>query len=155
MICFGGVCLPVWPFVLLAVKLVFEWLLPKRAQDWLLSFFKSNGPSKKNDKELNGDFFVTSIDSGPAILMFTASWCGPCRKIKPFFLDLARENPDKKLKLVDIDEATELADKMSINSVPTFVVLDSEGKETARFSGADKNRLSLLVSKLYTCFVSI
>lgn len=38
------------------------------------------------------------------IVDFTASWCGPCQMIKPFFEQLAAEFPNVIFVKVDVDE---------------------------------------------------
>ena len=37
------------------------------------------------------------------VVNFTAAWCGPCQKIKPKFLDMAREFAHVLFLVVDVD----------------------------------------------------
>tara|TARA_B110000046_G_C12965594_1_gene386544 strand:- start:1007 stop:1312 length:306 start_codon:yes stop_codon:yes gene_type:complete len=71
-------------------------------------------------------------------IFFTASWCGPCKNIKPKIEEIASslENPNIIFYVVDITENEELAEKMNIKSVPTFILL--KNKQIVKyFVGAD------------------
>jgi thioredoxin 1 len=65
---------------------------------------------------------------------FEASWCGPCKALKPIFENVASKYNDVNFSYVDVDENFELASKYGIRSVPT-VVIEKNGKEVQRFSG--------------------
>ncbi len=66
------------------------------------------------------------------VLFFNASWCGPCRHMKPIVADLRRQG--YRLRDIDIDKNHSLAAKYGVRSIPTFVFL-SGGSEVSRFSG--------------------
>ncbi|CAN0313090.1 unnamed protein product, partial [Phaeothamnion confervicola] len=39
--------------------------------------------------------FATLINSGPLVVLdFTATWCGPCKRVSPLFDALAPRYPD-------------------------------------------------------------
>ena len=65
---------------------------------------------------------------------FEASWCGPCKALKPIFENVASKYNDVNFSYVDVDEQFELASKYSVRSVPT-VIIEKDGKEVQRFSG--------------------
>ena len=58
------------------------------------------------------------------LFYFTASWCGPCQKIKPMIIKLKEglETNNIKFYMVDIDSNDELCEKCNIQSVPTFIL---------------------------------
>lgn len=80
---------------------------------------------------------VDAIESGDVCLLFTATWCGPCRMIKPTFTKQASENKDKVTAYsVDVDSMPQLASRFSVRSVPAAVVLrDGEVKEVLHGAG--------------------
>jgi len=82
---------------------------------------------------------------------FTASWCPPCKMIKPIYEELAEEHKDKsKVKFVkiDVDENDKVAAEYKIRSMPTFKVFKN-GKEVEEdgFGGASVEKLKDLVTK--------
>ena len=72
----------------------------------------------------------------PSIVDFTASWCGPCQRMKPIFYSLADDFKEEyNFISIDIDENPELANKYQVQAVPTFVFLDADGNEGNRITG--------------------
>ena len=54
------------------------------------------------------------------VLAFTAQWCGPCKRAKPFLLSIQAAGVD--VRIVDIDKNPSLAKQYGVKSVPTFFV---------------------------------
>lgn len=67
------------------------------------------------------------------ILLFKLSTCGPCKLLSKFFTQLHINK--EEVTLDKDDNADSIADKYDIKSVPTVVILDSEGEELGRFAG--------------------
>ena len=80
------------------------------------------------------------------LLYFTASWCGPCQKIKPMLIKLAEGLDNSKIKffMIDIDENDEIAEKFKIRGVPTFYLLHNN-EELGHFTGADITKVHKLI----------
>ncbi|MBN2054257.1 thioredoxin [bacterium] len=73
--------------------------------------------------------------SGLVIIDFTASWCGPCKRIAPILHDLAAEYAGRiKVTKVDVDENRDLAVQFRVASIPTIVFM-KDGVEIKRFIG--------------------
>ena len=54
------------------------------------------------------------------ILFFNASWCGPCKQMKPHIDELISEG--YHIQDIDIDRNPELAEQYNVRGVPTLVV---------------------------------
>jgi thioredoxin 2 len=74
--------------------------------------------------------------TAPVLVDLWAAWCGPCRMVSPTLEQLAKEKAGQlKLVKVDIDRAPTLAQRFSIQAVPTLMVLH-RGEVIARQPGA-------------------
>lgn len=65
------------------------------------------------------------------ILYFTASWCGPCKLLKPKIQAMQSRFP---ITILDVDTNTEACNKYSIRNVPTIVFVNN-GQEVGRLVG--------------------
>jgi putative thioredoxin len=74
----------------------------------------------------------------PVLVDFWAAWCAPCLVIAPV-LERVLKDLDGAVKLakleVDAGENMKLAGHYRVRGFPT-IILFTEGRETARFSGA-------------------
>jgi len=82
-----------------------------------------------------GDFEATLVAHNPALVDFSASWCGPCRAMAPALEAFAKRRRDSLAVIkVDIDEAPGIAARYSIRSVPTLMLFKN-GKPLAMQAG--------------------
>jgi thiol-disulfide isomerase/thioredoxin len=100
-----------------------------------------------------------------SILYFTATWCPPCKHIKPIYEQLSiqynkieEDDDDKEKKtkqkkkkihfgLIDVDENNASSAHYRISAVPTFILFH-QNHEINRLSGADSNQLNALLQNL-------
>ena len=78
-------------------------------------------------------------------IKFTATWCGPCKRIAPEFKRLATEYPENAFVEVDVDECTELSRKFGITAMPTFVAYSEKTDVLEVVRGANPATLERLV----------
>lgn len=66
------------------------------------------------------------------LLVFSASYCSPCKSLKKMLLD----NPQEGLNLLqlDIDSNIEVAKQYNVRSVPTSIIL-VDNEEVSRLTG--------------------
>jgi thioredoxin 1 len=59
----------------------------------------------------------------PVLVDFSATWCGPCKKLEPVVHEIATDY-DGQLKVVrvDVDQAASSAARFAVLSVPTLLV---------------------------------
>ena len=65
---------------------------------------------------------------------FSATWCGPCRRLEPILGELAGELPDVDFLKLDVDRGQEIAMRYGVQAVPTMLVLRA-GRVIYRFVG--------------------
>lgn len=93
------------------------------------------------------------IDNGEKIIVdFFASWCGPCKIMKPTFDKISEElrnnNSEVKLFTFNIEHDNTLVNYLGIKSVPTIKSF-TNGKEVNTVSGMlRENEINDLIKKL-------
>ncbi len=79
--------------------------------------------------------FGSAVEDGVTLVDFWAPWCGPCRMVAPVLDELAGEYAGKaSIGKVNVDEAPGLAQRFSVSSIPTLLVIKN-GVEVSRFVG--------------------
>jgi len=90
------------------------------------------------------DALIQNTQSNLLVVDFTASWCGPCRKIAPIYEQCAQDYPRITFVKVDVDKAQGVASKCGIRSMPTFHFYKN-GTLVDKFSGANVSELKRLL----------
>lgn len=93
----------------------------------------------KRVQELNASTFSTKVydmsdedmkylGDKPAIVDFTATWCGPCQRIAPVLEELAKEYEGRiVIYKVDIDKNRNLAKEFNVSSIPALLYIPLTG----------------------------
>jgi len=93
------------------------------------------GMSKEEFEKLtNGDI--------PVLIDFNATWCGPCKRLKPILAEIEKEYAGKvKVVAIDVDENKSLAESMKVTNIP-LLIFYKKGKVEMNIEGfADKAQL--------------
>ena len=95
----------------------------------------------------DSDWQTVELDSGsfdrevlesprPVLVDFWATWCGPCKTLAPTIDRLASEYGGRvKIAKIDIDEATEIAEKFGVRGVPNVIIFQ-DGVPITSLAGA-------------------
>ena len=96
---------------------------------------------------------LNNINDRLIVLMFSASWCGPCKTIKPEFIKFSKKYNQTLFIYIDIEEYDECKknekDQSFIDKVeglPSFMFYINKNLLT-RFEGADKSKLEKYIEK--------
>lgn len=89
---------------------------------------------------------IIPTDGKPMIVDFSATWCPPCRQLKPIFEKLAEEFRGRiTFVTIDVDEQPELSQAYGVQSIPMMVFLNKDGQVQNTLVGF-QNRDQLLAA---------
>jgi thioredoxin 1 len=86
--------------------------------------------------EFKDEMFETTIkNEDVSVVQFSASWCSPCKQLKPIMEKLSEEYKGKSFYIADIEtDGINTASAAGIRGVPT-VIIYKKGTETNRIVG--------------------
>lgn len=73
------------------------------------------------------------------VLYFSASWCVPCKQMKPIVEQLEADT-GISFRKIDIDTDHITPEKYRVMSVPSFVLVDENDQEISRAVGAQTGK---------------
>lgn len=83
--------------------------------------------------EVNESNFQNEVLNGKVLVDFNATWCGPCRMLKPILEEFS-ETTSVKVCSVDTDQNENLARNYNIYSIPCIILFEN-GSEVKRNVG--------------------
>lgn len=64
------------------------------------------------------------LKSGRVLIDFWATWCGPCKVLKPNVQKFGEESEDVKVFFCNVDKDSEMAQAFGVRSIPTLVYIE-------------------------------
>jgi len=114
----------------LALAAVIGWLLTRRAGD-----VRATDPKTSSDVDTS-DLGLSS--SGPTVVHFSASWCGPCTQVRRVVDQVCGDLSGVAHVEIDMDESPSAAGRLSVLSLPTTFIFDADGRQRYRAAGVPK-----------------
>ncbi|HEY1842942.1 MAG TPA: thioredoxin family protein [Mycobacterium sp.] len=114
----------------LALAAVFGWLLTRRAGD-----VRATAPGASDDIDTSD---LGLSPSGPTVVHFSASWCGPCTQVRRVVNQVCDDLGDVAHVEIDMDADPGAARRLSVLSLPTTFIFDADGRQQYRAAGVPK-----------------
>ena len=116
---------------------------------------KGKGVTELNSETFNKKVYDMRVQEQkylgdkPAIVDFTASWCGACQRIAPILEELAEEYKGEiVIYKVDVDKEKGLAQAFNVSSIPAVLFIPADGSDPIMTIGArGKERFKLDIQK--------
>jgi thioredoxin len=102
---------------------------------WTTAGMPKAGQTAKTGGMTVEDYQKLVASDKKVLINFTAVWCAPCQKMKPYILKMQEEMKDQiKIVRVDADENKSLTETMKIEGLPMIIIYEN-GKEVWRNLG--------------------
>lgn len=89
------------------------------------------------------------LGNKPAIVDFTATWCGPCRSIAPILEELAKEYEGQIVVYkVDVDNCRDIAQAFGISSIPAILYIPLDGEPSMTIGARNKTKFQTEINKI-------
>ena len=89
------------------------------------------------------------LGNKPAIVDFTATWCGPCRSISPILEELAKEYEGQiVIYKVDVDNCRDIAQAFGISSIPAVLYIPLNSDPSMTIGARNKEKFKTEINKI-------
>ncbi|RJE26979.1 Thioredoxin [Aspergillus sclerotialis] len=85
--------------------------------------------------------FKALTSSGPVVVDFFATWCGPCKAVAPVVGKLSETYTNVKFLQVDVDKVGSVAQELQVRAMPTFVLFKDGKLQDKRVVGGNMKEL--------------
>ncbi|KAK1140280.1 mitochondrial thioredoxin [Aspergillus melleus] len=89
----------------------------------------------------NPVIFKALTSSGPVVVDFFATWCGPCKAVAPVVGKLSETYPNVRFIQVDVDKVRSVAQELQVRAMPTFVLFKDGQPLEKRVVGGNMKEL--------------
>ena len=99
--------------------------------------------------ELTNDNHDSIINNNNVLIVFSAKWCGPCKRLKPelIYIDDTFDSKMLSFVTVDVDVSSDLAVKYNVSSLPTLVLV-KDGTVVETHKGViPRDKITQLINK--------
>lgn len=92
-------------------------------------------------KEIKEKDFENVIKEGKVLVDCYANWCGPCKMLSPIVDEISEEVTDYNFYKLDVDDASVIAEKYNIMSIPTLLIFKDGNLEKTIIGFKSKEEL--------------
>ncbi|XP_045144560.1 thioredoxin-like [Echinops telfairi] len=95
------------------------------------------------------DFQAALNNAGEKFVVvdFSPTWCGPCKRTKPFCHSLCEKYGKVVFLEVDVDDCQDVASECEVKCMPAFQFC-KKGHRVGEFSGANNEKLETTINEL-------
>ncbi|KAJ5104763.1 thioredoxin-like protein [Penicillium alfredii] len=121
--------------IIVAVYIVFT-IIKSRSTDSTATM--SHGKVVNVDNEV---IFKALTSSGPVVIDFYATWCGPCKAVAPKVGEFSDKYENVRFIQIDVDKLGSVAQQLGVTAMPTFVFFKDGQEFGQRVRGANLKAL--------------
>ena len=127
-----------------------KWILEKgTSESKVAKPSRLKSTSKKLINITSRAHFNTILDTYQNVIIdFTASWCGPCKQLKPILKRLNSEIDEVQIITVDVDKLEPIADEFHVMHMPTLIAMKN-GKKRVSLENQSYTRLKKEIHTKY------
>lgn len=94
---------------------------------------------------MNLDYFIDLLSHYDNVyVLFSGTFCNPCKKILPFFNELSGKYNNIKFIKIDVNESSDIVDFYNIKHIPTFIYFKN-GNKIKEYTGISEKEIELLI----------